>query len=257
MCHKIHPFPVNSDFQQLLSGTAISVRQFQNFVPSVRSLMPGTVHPHSYLQPPRIYPLYIGLSVLDISHKQHHSLKEFLWLPWCHPPDFIPSSQAVASVTSSIRSLAAAVLFSAQLISFTLECDEPHISASSLDPSPEIQTHTANYTLAGMSMDSRTVFGTYHDQPTGLGLASQGKAPPSTLSPNWNRGQPSSFTPFSYPVNHQFWYHLLNTTYIEYRYFLLRKLKKKFFFPFLRKEFYLHFSLYKIPHIMGHSLNLF
>lgn len=49
-------------------------------------------------------------------------------------PDFIPPSQAVASVTSFIRSLAAAVLFSAQLISFTLERDEPHISTSSLDP---------------------------------------------------------------------------------------------------------------------------
>ena len=58
-------------------------------------------------------------------------------------PDFIPPSQAVGFCYLLYQVLSCSVLFSAQLISFTLEHDEPHISTSSLDLSPEIQTHTA------------------------------------------------------------------------------------------------------------------
>lgn len=68
-------------------------------------------------------------------------------------PGFTPLSQGGSlPVSSSLRSLTVAVLFSAQLMSFTLEQDDSHVPTSSLDPFPEGQTPTAHYSSAGMSM---------------------------------------------------------------------------------------------------------
>lgn len=141
--------------------------------------------------------------------------------------------------------------------SFTPECEDSHVSISSLDHFPELQTHVTNYIPAGdvhrlLNLKSRTELIICYCKPTGL--SSQWKAPPSTLSLSWTLGHHhSSFLSLPHPVTYWLWNHL-NAIYAQHRDFPTENLNKFFFI--LRIYLYV-FRFLQNPSYNGCSLNLF